>query len=248
MKVLCALSIFLLLSGCSTYRPIPTEAEHKPFRTYVTEEMRADNKTAYEIPHAVKALSTYMTVAIGALRDRADRSWITSDLTTVGGTAAVLGGIADKTALLNSGLFLAGMGLSTSTRFKQDQQVDLSLATFNRLSCMHGRLGMLSPETLRLARTSGDQGAVDAISSAPEDVIRNVEHVQHTHLSGLYALKASTPSKTDLVDYFGRYNAAQAAAAAAGAGVRATRSAESEAAAKLVRTLGVELEACAKLT
>jgi len=248
MKVVFGLLISLVLGGCSTYRPIPTDAEHKPFRAYVTEEMKADSKTAYEIPHAVRALSAYMAVAIGALRDRADRSWSTSDLTTIGGSAAVVGGIADKTGLLNSGLFLAGMGLSTSTRFKQDQQVDLSLATFNRLSCMHGRLGMLTPEALRLARTSGDQGAIDAISSAPEDVIRNVEHVQHTHLSGFYALRASTPSKTDLVDYFGRYNAVQAAAATAGAGVRATRSAESEAAAKLVRTLAVELEACAKLS
>ncbi|WP_298210780.1 hypothetical protein [Acidovorax sp.] len=248
MKIAFVLFISLTLCGCTTYRPIPTDAEHRPFRSYVTNEMQEDKKSTYDISHATRALSAYMAVTIGALRDRANRSWDTSDLTTVGGTAAVLGGVADKTGLLNSGLFLAGVGLSTSNRFKQEQQVDLSLATFNRLSCMHGRLGMLTPDALRLARTSGDQGAIDAISSAPEDVIRNVEYVQHTHLSGFYSLRASTPSKTDLVDYFGRYNAVQTAAAAAGASVRTAKSPESEAAAKLLRTLAVELEACAKLS
>lgn len=246
MKRLLAITILAgLLTGCASYRPIPTEAEHKGFRTYVLEEMKADNKATFEIVHTSRALSRYSEVIMATLRERAGRSWDTSDAATVGAGGAVLGGLAGKIGLLNTGMFVAGTAITASTRYKQDQQVDLSLATANRLSCLHGRVGMLTPELLRLARTSGDQGAIDAMASAPEDIIRNVEVVQHSHLTSFYALKATVPSKAELLDVYGRYSNAQAAAGAAAA--KAAKTPETEAAVKVVRTLAVELEACAKL-
>lgn len=233
-----------LLTGCASYRPIPTDAEHTGFRTYVLDEMNADKKVMFEIAHTSRALSTYTSVIMGALRDRAGRSWDTSDAATVGAGGAVLGGLASKIGLLNTGMFVAGTAITSSTRYKQDQQVDLSLATANRLNCLHGRVGMLTPELLKLARTSGDQGAIDAMASAPEDIIRNVEIVQQSHLTSFYALKATVPSKAELLDVYGRYSNTQAAA---GVAAKAAKTPETEAAVKVVRTLAVELEACAKL-
>lgn len=233
-----------LLSGCASYRPIPTSDEHKGFRMYVLEEMSADHKSTFEIAQTSRALSKYTGVIMGALRDRAGRSWDTSDTATVGAGAAVLGGLASQIGLLNTGMFVAGTAITNSTRYKQDQQVDLSLTTANRLSCLQGRVGMLTPELLRLARTSADQGAIDAMASAPEDIIRNVEFVQHSHLTSFYALKATVPSKAELLDIYGRYSNTQAAA---GAAAKAAKTAESEAAVRVVRTLAVELEVCAKL-
>lgn len=238
-----------LLGACSTYRPVPTDAEHKSFRSYVTEQMIEDGKTTYEIPHAAKALSKYVSASLLALRERASRSWNNSDLTTAGGVGAVIGGVADKTGLLNMGLFTAGVGITASTRYKLEQQIDLTLSQFSRLTCMQGRVGMLTPEMLRLVRTSGDQGAIEAMFSAPEDIIRNAEHVQNAHLVALYALKPTAPTKAELTGYFERYKSVEAAATSAGVMLRAAKvSAETEAATKLMRVFAVELEACGKLS
>lgn len=239
----------VLLGACSTYRPIPTDAEHKPFRSYMTDQMLEDGKTSYEIQHAIKALSKYVNLSLHVLQNRASLAWNNSDVTTAGGVGAVIGGIADKTGLLNTGLFIAGASITASTRYKLDQQIDLTLGQFSRLSCMQGRVGMLTPELLRLVRTSGDQGAIDALNSAPEDIIRNVEHVQNAHLVALYSLKPAAPSKAELAGYFERYKTVEEAATIASNARRAAgATAETVAATKLMRSFSVELEACAKLS
>lgn len=240
MKRIFFLLVVLGLVGCSTYRPIPTDAEHKSFRTYVNEAMIADTKRAdSKLQHTKTALTNYIEVSLNSLKQRASRSWESADLTTAGGAAAVLGGIADKAGLLNTGLVVAGVGISNSSRYKQDQQVDITLAQFNKLNCMQGRVGMLTQETMNLA--SKDPAALGAIDSAPEDIIRYVEQVQNAHLAAMYALKANAPTKAELVEYFGRY-----ATATNGGTARSGVTPEELAASKTVRTLAVELEACAK--
>ena len=236
-----------LLTGCASYRPLPSEAEHIAFRDYVAKAMREEDKAALELTHVKKALAAYSAVTLNALRARASRSWDNSDVTTVGGAGAVLGGLADKTGLLNTGLFTAGLGLAGASRMKLDQQVDLTLATFRKLSCIGGRVGMLTPEVQRLARNSGDAVAIPALASAPEDAVRHVEQVQDAHLTSLYALKPSVPTRAELLDYFGRFSTAETAAGTAATARGPGRSAEIEAAVKLVRTFSVDLETCSKL-
>ena len=238
----------LLLIGCASYRPLPTNDEQIPFRDYVNDAMSKDSKTSYELRHVSTALQAFSKVTKKALSDRAARSWDNSDATTAGGIGAVIGGVADRTGLLNTGLVVAGLGLSGSTRYKLDQQVDLTLATSKKLNCISGRIGMVTPPVQQLIRTSGDQGAIDALSSAPEDAVRQIEQAQDAHISGLYAMKATVPTRAELVDYFGRFSGAQTAAGTAASAMRAaSKSPEVEAAVKLIRTFSVELEACSKL-
>jgi hypothetical protein len=236
-----------LLTGCASYRPLPSEAEHIAFRDHVTKAMQEEGKAALELTHVKKALAAYSAVTLNALKTRASRSWDNSDITTVGGAGAVLGGLAEKTGLLNAGLFTAGLGLAGASRMKLDQQVDLTLATFRKLSCIGGRVGMLTPEVQRLARDSSDPVALSALASAPEDAVRWVEQVQDAHLTSLYALKPSVPTKAELLDYFGRFSTAQTAASTAATARSPGRSVETEAAIKLVRTFAVDLETCSKL-
>jgi hypothetical protein len=239
----------MFLAGCASYRPIPDAAEQKPFRTYVVDEARADGKGTIELAHTMRALSKYYDVVLQSLARRAGSSWDTSDVATAGGGAAVVGGLAHKLGLMNTGLFVAGTALAGTTRYKEDQQVDISLATADRLGCVSGRAAMLTPQFQQLVKSAHDAGAYDALMSAPEDIIRNVETIQHAHVTSLYALKATVPSRADLVDYFGRYAATSAGADDAGKAAKAASDTpEQQAAIKVMRTFAVELEACAKLT
>lgn len=243
------LQVIPFIVGCSSYRPIATDAEHVSFRTLAQEAARQDGKPV-NLGHVIKALEEYRKTVLGALRERSSNYWDTSDVTATGAVGAVLGGLADKRGLLNTGLGIAGLGLTTSTRYKQEQQIDITLATLTRLDCSYGRLTSITPEVATFVRLSQDVGAIDALDSAPENAIRSIEGILAAHLASIYALKPINLAKADFLDFFNRYASAQDAAAASAAAARSANTASAqqiEAAVKRVRTLSVELEACTKL-
>ncbi|WP_433860434.1 hypothetical protein [Pseudomonas thivervalensis] len=247
MKRIFLVAISLAVVGCARYQPIPTIAEHKPFHEYVTEAMIADNKSSHELRHVSTALATYSTLIVSSLRERASRAWGASNVTTAGGVGAVLGGLADQTGLLNTGLFTSGAGYILSSRAKFDQQVDVTLVTYRKLSCVGDQVGRLTPLVQRLVRTSGDQVAIDALASAPDDTVHYVGQIQDKHLISFYSMKPSVPTKEELIDYFARFTTVQASAAAAVAGRRSPLPPETEAAVKMMKSFAVELEECSKL-
>ncbi|MDI1330899.1 hypothetical protein [Pseudomonas sp.] len=240
------LILLLSLNGCSSYRPIPTEAEHMSFRSYVNKEMIDDKQTSYNLKHVDRALETYSNLLLNSLREKATNAWNVSNITTAGGAAAIIGGITEKTGLLNTGLGIAGLGFATSSQAKLDEQISLTLVAYKKLSCVKGYSGSLTEKLAQLVRTSGDQDAIAALASAPEDTIRSIINIQDDYLVSMYALKPSAPSSGDLTNFFDRLVELRTATTASLRGRKAQASPETEAAIKTIKGYKLQLEACNK--
>lgn len=240
------ITLLLSLAGCSSYRPIPTEAEHMSFRGYVNKEMIDDKKTSYKLKHVDRALEIYSNLLLNSLRKKATNAWNVSSITTAGGTAAVIGGIANETGLLNTGLGLAGLGFATSSQSKLDEQINLILTAYKKFSCVKGFSGSLTEELAQLVRASGDQDAIAALDSAPEDTIQSSINIQNDYLVSMYSLKPSPPSSGDIASFFDRLVELRTSTTTSLRGRKARASPETEAAIKTIKGYKLQLEACTK--
>lgn len=233
------------LSACSTvtgnWAPFPEKNELISF----ADRWRGTPRNEGELVALQRLLVSYRDEIYTGAAERSRLEWDASGLSTYGGLAAVLGALADKTGLLNTGVAVATLGVTNSSRYKFAQQTQIYVSALKRVSCITGKVNSLSDGLLVQARGASDAAASEAAKNFINTVIAATDYVRMEYTNGLLGLAPSVPSREELLASFGTFrqpgtgrgvvensNADQAAADSAGL---------------VVKTLAAEVQNCAKL-
>lgn len=245
---LAAVSLALvLLSGCSTigerWAPFPEPAEMQSFKD------RWD-KAAKPAPTVVlmqTELVRYRDMIYERALQRSKLEWDSSGLATYGGTAAVIGALASRTGLVNSGAGIAGLGMINSARYRFGEQTQIYVGALKRMACITGKVNSIDDRTLLLARGASDVNAKDASLQFFDKIIASVDATRIEYTNALLGLSPGTPTRDEMLALFNKFlPASPAAAAVAGGGTTKEEQAAMNAAGETVLKLLTDIQACAK--
>jgi hypothetical protein len=201
---LCALC--LLVTGCA-FSPwaVPPETISKPFSSKVKP---ADGSPTLTMSVVAAGLDQYLEDIRSVRRNKDGWSSGFSDTTFAGAMAAVAGGIASRTALINIGAGVAAAGLATDQHYATEKQSDAYTKAEQRLVCIQGYVVPITDALVETALGSTDDSDVmDAALHAPHTVIEAVDSVRADLLRELSGLRSAPPSPTDLGNFFKQYTA-----------------------------------------
>lgn len=239
-----ALLIASTLAGCSTiqstWAPFPGTNELKSFSDRWNATPHA---VASEVADMQRELVKYRDEIYVRALDRSKLEWDSSGFTTYGGLAAVVGALADRTGLLNTGAGLAAIGLTNSTRYRFHDQTQIYVVALKRLSCITGKANSTNDQMRALAAGASDQTAAAAARSLTNTVIAAVDFVRVEYTNGLLGLAPVIPTREELLALVNTYRPAGGGGAAA---ADADQTAKDEAGAK-VKALSEEIQQCSKL-
>lgn len=210
LSYLCALQGCATLSNVDNLIPTPSVKE---FDTFSSTLPGASNDTA-----SIAEFKTQLVAYIGQYHMRASErrkmEWESSGMTSYGGLVAVIGALADKTGLLNSGAGLAGLGLMTSARYNFGQQSQIYLVAVRRLACVNSKLVVISNTVFDDARNSPDAHAAAVAKGAVRHMTDLVDGIRIDANNGLLGIAPGTPSRDELLAMLRSYLPAAATAAA----------------------------------
>lgn len=152
-----------------------------------------------------RELVKYRDEVYARAAERSKLEWETSGFATYGGVAAVVGALADRTGLLNSGAGLAGFGLTQSARYRFAEQRQIYVVALGKLYCITGKVNSASDVAVALARGSSDPNAQDAALRFADKVVAAVDAVRVEYTNALFGLTPGVPSREELTALFNRY-------------------------------------------
>jgi hypothetical protein len=240
-----ALLVALALAGCSTvgstWAPFPDTNELKSFSDRWNATSHA---AASEVADMQRDLVKYRDEIYVRALDRSKLEWDSSGLSTYGGLAAVVGMLADRTGLMNTGAGLAAIGLTNSARYRFHDQTQIYIVALKRLSCITGKVNSTNDQMRALAVGASDQTAAAAARNFTNTVIAAVDFVRVEYTNGLLGLAPVVPTREELLALVNpsRHGGGVGAAAADDA----NQAAKNEAGAK-VKALSEEIQQCSKL-
>lgn len=206
LRAYLVLGLLLALTGCSTvtqrWAPIPSDDELESFSSRWE---RAQKAPASEVTAMQRELVKYRDELYARAAERSKLEWEASGFATYGGVAAVLGALADRTGLLNTGAGLAGFGLTQSTRFRFADQRQIYITALGKLYCITGKVNSASDVSVALARGSSDPNAQDAALRFSDKVVAAVDAVRIEYTNALFGLTPGVPSREELTALFNRY-------------------------------------------
>jgi hypothetical protein len=208
-KVITVFGLCAALAGCSSlgsnssWMPIPTMKEYA-----ISFKSRLEQKSLGTVP-SITILKTGLVDFIaeyhGYAVDKRKMEWDSSGFVTYGGIAAVLGALADKTGLLNSGAALAGLGLSNNNRYAFSQQSDVYMTAVKKLACINSKVALVPDHVFEDAKQTDDKVAADTASEAIANLIAAVDTVRIEAVNSLLAIKPSPPTRDELMALFKTY-------------------------------------------
>jgi hypothetical protein len=197
--LLCALAT---LTGCGSLRPAVPDAANTAFRTSVQAAHPAavvpDNLTLDDVK---KAFSTLFVETRELSLKKHQQQWTYAEITAAGGFLAVAGQLADKTGLLNTGLGISMLGLSTSQFYDPGKTKGNHLAAEEMFVCMNTELGRVSEAKRVLGMASEEQEAVAAATNAVDDVIGKVDEAIFAYRKKVLTQSSSSPSRADFARF-----------------------------------------------
>lgn len=172
--------------------------------------------------------------------------WDSSGLTTYGGLLAVMGALADRTGLMNTGAGLAGVGLTTTSRYNFHQQAQVYYLALRKLTCVSSKVALIPDEVFSRAARSDDAGAAEVGRSALPMLIASVDGIRQEAVNGTLGIAPGNLSRDDLVNLFNTYRAPPAGAKALEPGVDPAEAARNRAAGETVKALMADVALCVK--
>ncbi len=244
MKFTSAVIAATALTGCATvsnsWTPFPQQRELMSFADRWKASSHGGNQT--EVAEMQRELVKYRDEIYERAVDRSKLDWDASSMATYGGLAAVVGALADRTGLLNTGAGVAAIGLTNSRHYRFRDQSQIYVAALKRLSCITGKVNSTSDQIRILGVGASDQLASAASRNFIDTVVASVDYVRTEYTNGLLGLTPSVPSREELLGLINTYRPSGVAPAAADA----QQQAKDEAGAKM-KALSEEVVQCSKL-
>lgn len=239
--MLCALSACTTVTN--TWAPFPQQNELTSF----ADRWRAAPKEGGEVVAMQRLLVKYRDEIYTAAADRSRLEWDSSGLSTYGGLAAVLGALADKTGLLNTGVAAATLGLTNSSRYKFHQQTQIYVSALKRVACITGKVNSISDGLLSQAKGASDAAAKDAATNFVNTVIASTDYVRTEYTNGLLGLSPTVPSREELLALVGTFRQPVVGQAGTMSADQVAAQAAADAAGVVVKALAADVQNCSKL-
>ncbi len=234
----------LLLGGCATvqthWAPFPSDSELTTFSA----RWSAAAKGASELESLKSELVKYREEIYQAALNKSKLEWESSGMTTYGGLAAVVGGLASKIGLINTGAGIAAFGLTNSSLYRFQQQTQIYLIALKRIACITGKVNAVSDTLLSQAKSSSDPAAIEAANHFSMTTVTAVDYVRAEYTNALLGLTPTIPSREELLALMGTY---RATAPAKAAGAPDPNQAAYDRAGEAVLGLAVGVQDCSKL-
>jgi len=192
--------LLLTLTGCATvnesWAPFPAPEEMISFNDQWAVAKKTSNQSVFDLQ---RELVVYRDRIYNRALARNKLNWESSGATTYGGLAAVVGGLADQTGLMNTGAGLAALGLTNSTRYRFSEQSQIYLTALKKVSCIIGKVNVMDDTTIALASRSSDPAAQSAASHFIEKVVASVDAVRAEYTNSLLGLAPVVPSREEMM-------------------------------------------------
>ena len=207
MKTLLIAGTLFSLSGCSilikpnSLVPIPSANEFASFSGRL-QGIGADQASLAELKaKLIDFIGEYHKLA----SERRKMEYDASGMTTYGGLAAVLGALADKTGLLNTGAATAGLGLAISSRYNFGQQSAVYFGAVRKLACINSKLTSVPDTVFSDAILSPDLNAAEIAKGAVRQIAGTVDAVRIEANNGILGIAPGVPSRDELLTMFRSY-------------------------------------------
>lgn len=210
-KSILALGALLASAGCSTVRPIPSEQDRTSFSSKVGQ---IDSSNAMK--RINDEIATYLTELAKTADAKAGNDWNTGDATFIGAVMAAVGGLADRTGLLNTGVGLAGLGVASRERYQFPAQTRAYDTARKRLVCVQTATQRLDDSILNQVRVYDDADVQTAVRNIPSAIIKAVDKIKDQLRADLRAVASEPPSRDSLLEYLRRFQDAAKVPADAG--------------------------------
>ncbi len=247
-KLLLFLCVILTLPGCallSNYNnlaPIPSEKEFNTFSGRLP-GIASDKATISDFKkELVTLIGEYHILA----SDRRKIEYDVTGITTFGGLGAVLGALADRTGLLNTGAAFAGLGLVTSSRYNFNQQSLIYFSAVRRLACINSKLAAIPDTVFVDAINSPDSNAADIAKGAVRQLASLVDTVRIETTNSMLGIAPGVPTREELLVMFKSYLPALAATGAAAPAAPDPDAVRRKDAGEQVKSLLSEVGTCTK--
>lgn len=145
------------------------------------------------------------------------RDWGSGDLVTAGGLMAVLGSIADRTGLVNTGAAAGLLGGSGRARYQYAAQSQAYEAAASALACVQTQVQLFDDTSRGYVFGAGDAEERALASKAPNLAINAVNKASRRLIQQLQQLSAEPMQREALDALVKKVRAAEAAASAASA-------------------------------
>lgn len=210
-KTIVSIAALIAVAGCSTVRPLASEDDRASFSSQVGPITDAN---AMEKINA--GIDKYLKDLASTADKKSANDWNSGDATFLGAVMAAVGGLADRTGLLNTGVGLAGLGVAGRERYQFPAQTRAYETARKRLVCVHTATLRINDDILSQVRMYEDSDVQTAVRSIPSAIIKAVDKIKDQLRADLRTISSDPPSKDSLMDYLRRYQqAAQAPAEAA---------------------------------
>lgn len=192
----------LWLTGCAALRPALPDTTAASFRTSV--ETQSGTKT-FTLDHVKATFGTLFVDTRSKSAQKDSQQWFNAETTSVGGFAAVLGQIASKTGLLNTGLGLTMGSLALKGLYDPGKTEETHLAAEEMFVCMQRELGPVNEE-LRVKALRSKNGNAQA-NTVVDDVIARIDEAIFSYRKAVLTQTTTAPSKDDFSRFAREYAA-----------------------------------------
>jgi hypothetical protein len=131
--------------------------------------------------------------------------WSSGDATTAGGLMAVVGQIAEKVGLRNTGLGVAALAYTGRERFQFPEQRMAYVKASDAFTCLQQVVNQLSDREREIVLAVGQPAEQKAASNAPLVAVQGVEFARAKLERDLRAVSAAPPDRAALVAFAKRY-------------------------------------------
>ena len=206
---LALLALSLGLGACTTAPmsgqwPLPPDILAKSFNP-----LPATPNPGKEMETIDKELTLVLNSATQEARTRGKQDWSSGDTVTAGGIMAVLGSLADKTGLLNTGAGLALAGGTAKTRYQYDTQRKAYIRAEEGFSCVQTQVRRVSDLSRAIVLTNGAPEEKLLASKLPLQAIDAVNKVRRRLVNELNAIASDAPSRQDIESLAAKYQQAK---------------------------------------
>jgi len=194
----CAVTGVFGLTSCawsplSSHWPIPPGELAKAFNPLTATTPADEKMSAIE-----SGLGSLIVAAQGAAKGASERDWGSGDVVTAGGLMAVIGGIADKTGLINTGAAAGLAGGAGRARYQYMTQERAYRKAEGALSCIQSQVRQFNDAYRVLVLSAGLPAERLGASKAPSLAIGATNRVLRRLVNELDAVSADAPSRQDL--------------------------------------------------
>lgn len=206
---LALLALSLGLSACTTAPtsgqwPLPPDTLAKSFNP-----LTAETEPGTEM----KAIDTKLTAVLASAAqealDRGKQDWSSGDTVAAGGIMAVLGSLADKTGLLNTGAGLALVGGTAKARYQYDTQRKAYIRAEQAFSCVQTQVRRVNDLSRAIVLAKGVPEDKLLASKLPVLAIEAVNKVRRRLVNELNAITSDAPSRQDIESLATKYQEAK---------------------------------------